>query len=1190
MSSIKTIVCLLLVSLMIASSVSVMAAEEEGQGGTSADLDVNGIQMQQMDGFPFQDYELRPADGSPHGMVLPNLRWDLKGGSSGIPSWANDDPANDNINGADTLSHGQNILNQHVDGTVSGTSDVDHDWYRIWLDGTATQTQPDRLNITVHKTSAQGGIFAILWDPWLGASYLDFEVVGQPVWESVGYIDIVAHMSGWYYLLIGGANSTEINYNLESVTISAASSGDGDNFMWTSPATSSAPVGKTVTQSSDHWDFYNISGMITADHQQGETMNFTATVDITSQITDTVPDLIGNPMQCFAWTAMTYFWTDVDNPGVMWFRGGMNGFPTNGGSDGVSVGGTNSEPFTWWTDTNGTRAYIGINTFSFNIVSQQLVYSEADGWADYSFTTLQGNKIIPPNNPPLLLTGNVTPETGTKYDQYTFRVTYKDLDNHPYTNLSLILNPGETYQKIWGLEPEETENYLLGSVYKATIDGTKLNPGMNKYKFKATDTRDDTVYFPVAGSINGPNVNFNDPVQSLTGYPSRLILKEDQGTHFVEFSQWFEDPNQDDIYLRVWDNANIKWEDTSVTMNNFSIGIFNPTSGNQTFSITPKSDIFGEDNILIRGSDEPTPSVDEYVIIPLTIEIESVNDPPQIRMVDKAFVLNDEVGLSATEDVWYNFTLEFEDIDSLAPKYTTNILDVYPELTVGKTYSFDEDTGEINFVPGNDMTGERTFTITIDDNDPISSLAHTVTVRMNIENMNDPPEWQSPPSTINAIQGQTTDLKLSSYVWDQDWDVALKDLEDPDMGDFMVTLDFSSDIDEIVPGVVDFNQLLVIDDSGKKYDVTFALQPTNSMVGEYDIKFIVRDPDRAKAETAMKLYIENVNDPPTNVIITEPVNNTQVTPGTNITLKASADDLDIIHGDILTYSWSSNISGDLGTGEELSDVSLPEGVHMITLTVTDSAMVSVQKVVVVTVASSVLPGGTDGDGTDGTGDSDDTTDTGGKSSGGINLFLILVIIIVIIVVVVIVAFLMMGKKEEEPGPESYFSQPPPPVAPYQQPVGGTPGYQQPMGQSAPPPPPAYGQPMDQGPPPTPGYTEQAYQQPTAPPAPPTQADQGYYPPLPPTPGYDEQHYYPPPETPGYGETPQQPQGPPPPPGYQGQAYQQPAGPVPPPLTDPYQAQAVQQPVPPSLVIQPPQEPAGYLPPSGAPPPQEPTYY
>ena len=106
-------------------------------------------------------------------------------------------------------------------------------------------------------------------------------------------------------------------------------------------------------------------------------------------------------------------------------------------------------------------------------------------------------------------------------------------------------------------------------------------------------------------------------------------------------------------------------------------------------------------------------------------------------------------------------------------------------------------------------------------------------------------------------------------------------------------------------------------------------------------------------------------------------------------MDSSAVDVDIPFGDELTYSWSSDISGEIGVGQSL-DLSLPAGNHLITLTVTDKEGLSVTT----TKEIEVEP----------------VEDNNGSEVG---LILIIILIIVVVLAALIFGFMIIRRKRNE---------------------------------------------------------------------------------------------------------------------------------------------------------------------------------
>ena len=115
--------------------------------------------------------------------------------------------------------------------------------------------------------------------------------------------------------------------------------------------------------------------------------------------------------------------------------------------------------------------------------------------------------------------------------------------------------------------------------------------------------------------------------------------------------------------------------------------------------------------------------------------------------------------------------------------------------------------------------------------------------------------------------------------------------------------------------------------------------PTNDDVGEWSVEVSVTDERGGWAWSNFTLRVLNVNEAPYDARI---MASGDYIKGKDQQLNATASDPDIKHGDTLTFKWTSDISGDLGTGPSIL-VSLPKGNHMITLTVTDSEGLSTTK-------------------------------------------------------------------------------------------------------------------------------------------------------------------------------------------------------------------------------------------------------
>ena len=106
-----------------------------------------------------------------------------------------------------------------------------------------------------------------------------------------------------------------------------------------------------------------------------------------------------------------------------------------------------------------------------------------------------------------------------------------------------------------------------------------------------------------------------------------------------------------------------------------------------------------------------------------------------------------------------------------------------------------------------------------------------------------------------------------------------------------------------------------------------------------------------------------------------------------------ASDVDLNSGEELTFVWSSNISGIVGEGREL-DLALKEGLHLITLTVTDPQGSFNSTMVELTV----LP-------------RSDSGSKGNKVNGCIIVAIIVLIFVAVIVCAAIYFFVIMRRND-----------------------------------------------------------------------------------------------------------------------------------------------------------------------------------
>jgi hypothetical protein len=113
--------------------------------------------------------------------------------------------------------------------------------------------------------------------------------------------------------------------------------------------------------------------------------------------------------------------------------------------------------------------------------------------------------------------------------------------------------------------------------------------------------------------------------------------------------------------------------------------------------------------------------------------------------------------------------------------------------------------------------------------------------------------------------------------------------------------------------------------------------PGNEDVGELTFHLMLSDTVEPDSITTLNLsvVVHNVNDEMDNPVILSPSDSARFKHNESVTFEGSCHDPDTMHGQVLNYSWSSNISGHLGYGSNLEGRFLEAGIHEITLTVSD---------------------------------------------------------------------------------------------------------------------------------------------------------------------------------------------------------------------------------------------------------------
>ena len=352
-----------------------------------------------------------------------------------------------------------------------------------------------------------------------------------------------------------------------------------------------------------------------------------------------------------------------------------------------------------------------------------------------------------------------------------------------------------------------------------------------------------------------------------------------------------------------------------------------------------------------------------------TIRVENVNDPP---------VLLNSTMSNCLEDTPYAFRFHAEDIDA-----TNDILE-WEIVTDASFLTLDRSMGEVSGIPGNDDVGKYIIEVIVTDGQGgRCSKNYTFFVI----GVNDPPECTISSLDLEGDEDGEILTDLSTYFTDIDSDLTFEIGEGINITCFL----FNAEV-EITPN---------LDWSGVEVVIFSASD------GEFVVNLTAR------------VIIYPVNDAPFNLILnydqTYPHNGTQM-------VSATASDKDLPYGDTLTFLWSSNVTGEIGSGNEI-DLQLPEGNHTITVVVSDQEGISIQESFFVKIIGpEKIP---DDGGDDKPDNGDEIPDNGdekpenktepdseGGSSGGL-VWILVVVAVSFLVVIGCIVFIFLRKEKED---------------------------------------------------------------------------------------------------------------------------------------------------------------------------------
>ena len=200
------------------------------------------------------------------------------------------------------------------------------------------------------------------------------------------------------------------------------------------------------------------------------------------------------------------------------------------------------------SDTNYANGCKYVYTTTLSSGAHTYSFLCSDGYSENLTTTYSGPIVVPPNEPPVLSSHVLSPNSGNTSTEFTFSIVYSDANNGEPAYVVVIIDGLEyTMEKA---TPGDYE-YVDGCVY---VYRTKLGKGIHTYSFKASDGTDSVIY-PEDGILYTANVS--EHVEPIKNREPMLLLpmvspsKGDTKTLFT-FRIYYSDPDgTKPAYVRV---------------------------------------------------------------------------------------------------------------------------------------------------------------------------------------------------------------------------------------------------------------------------------------------------------------------------------------------------------------------------------------------------------------------------------------------------------------------------------------------------------------------------------------------------------------------------------------------------------------------------------------------------------------
>ena len=498
-----------------------------------------------------------------------------------------------------------------------------------------------------------------------------------------------------------------------------------------------------------------------------------------------------------------------------------------------------------------------------------------------------------------------------------------------------------------------------------------------EHRVNGTDTWDDylmgTLTFDAASGLWRTTIT--PKVNAILGSYDFRASASDLDSQYAE---WQEFPNMLEILNNVPTPPVVHIEpDKAVTTSALQVEFDVRATDVETIGLTYNFTWYRDGVLVPRLTDDHVPSYQTTKGENWTVEVRAW-DGDEMSMPGIAWVMvhntppatkevipDPELDEDTVDSDWINLVNAFYDNDGDPIEWS---MGGAPEHLL---VEIDHDTGMVTITPDEHWFGEEDVTFVASDGE--FQTSQTVTVY--VLSVNDIP-W------IATVDGKPVVGDSLEYTVTQ--------------GGKLVITYTTTDIEGDEVQAVVSAQTVVLDEVAQ----TITFEPGDIAVGTFTFTLRIWDVEFPDTKVSLSFTIEvlNENDPMEVPVVTQPVSGSSFKVNQSFSLVATCDDPDIQYGQELEFVWTSNISGELGTGASLTVTLMEPGTHLITLTASDGEFeesTSIEVIIELREGTEPPPPPDDDD-----------------EEPGINWALI-VGIVVALAVIMAVLFVVMGKRRTE---------------------------------------------------------------------------------------------------------------------------------------------------------------------------------